>query len=288
MSTARPVARCISISFADSTGVAGIYGDLKTFSALDCYGTGVVTAIGSASARALDYHSLDTREVLSQLRSAIHYFGVDAVKVGYLANEETAAAITSEIVGLARDISVVIDPSLVDRDGRWKTERGTADILREQLFPHATVITPNIAEAQILTGETLETSTDVEDAGKHLLDLGPSAVLITGGHRNSAYSDDLLAWRKDDGSEIQLTWLRAARVGIDRIDGAGCTLTSGIAACLARNQPVPEATEEAKIYLTAALRAGSRWHTEQGSGPLHHFYAWWNQTGVDRATDSNL
>ena len=277
MSTARPVSRCISISFADSSGVAGIYGDLKTFSALDCYGTGVVTAVGSAGAAAVDRHSLDTGQVLSQLKSAIRYFGVDAVKVGHLGKEETAQAIAAEVVGLPQDIPVVIDPSLVDRDGRWKIERSTADILREQLLPRATVITPNMAEAQLLTGQAVDTSSDVEDAGKHLLDLGPSAVLITGGHRNGAYSDDLLTWRREDRSDVQVTWLRAARVGIDRIDGAGCTLTSGIAACLARKQLVPEATEEAKIYLTAALRAGSRWHTERGSGPLHHFYAWWNQ-----------
>ena len=277
MSTANPVPRCISISFADSTGVAGVYGDLKTFSALDSYGTAVITAIGIPGMSGIDRSRLETSIVVSQFQAAIRYFGATAVKTGYLGTAETAEAIAFEMAGLPAEVSVVVDPSLIDRHGNWVVERDTADVLREHLIRNATIITPNMAEAELLSGQKLETASDLEDAGKHLLELGPKAVLITGGHRNGAYSDDLLAWKKPDGSGTQVTWLRAARIAIDRIDGAGCTLTSGIAACLARELPLPEATEEAKVYLTAALRAGSRWQSQQGTGPLHHFYAWWNQ-----------
>lgn len=233
--------------------------------------------MGTTDASGFEQRQLEPGTVTSQFRRAIRYFGCTAVKIGYLGTPETAEAIAAELSELPEGTPIIVDPSLINRHGHWVAKRDTAKLLRDTLLPGATIITPNVAEAELLTGRTLETATDMEDAGKHVMELGANAALITGGHRNGAYSDDLLAWRKQDGTGIQVTWLRAARVGIDRIEGAGCTLTSGIAAGIARGQMLPEATESAKIYLTAALRAGSRWHNEQGSGPLHHFYAWWNQ-----------
>ncbi|MFW6368343.1 MAG: bifunctional hydroxymethylpyrimidine kinase/phosphomethylpyrimidine kinase [Spirochaetota bacterium] len=274
MSLKTPVSSCISVSSSDATGAVGIQADLKTFSALGCYGTGVITAVGS-TVHGNTPVILDTDSVIEQLRFAVEYNGVNAIKLGMLHTPHVVEALVEELEPLSKYAHIVADPSFIARGEQWLTERETAEHIRDDLLPLCTVATPNIAEAQWLLNTSLPDSEAIERAAKELLQLGPKAALIKGGHRHGAYSDDLLAIQYPE-TQRTVTWFRSARVSIDRGAGAGCTLSSGITAGIAAGKGIALATEEAKIYLTAALRAGSRWGNAGKNGPLHHFYAWWN------------
>lgn len=270
------VSTCISISSSDATGAAGIQADLKTFSALGCYGASVITAVGSA-VQGNRPVILDAHSVIEQLRFAVEYNGIDAIKLGMLHTPQIVETLAEELEPLSKYTHIVADPSFIGRGEQWLTERETAKHIRDDLLPLCTVATPNIAEAEWLLNASLPDSDAIEHAVKELLRLGPKAVLIKGGHRHGAYSDDLLAIAiQYPETHDAVTWFRSARVSIDRLTGAGCTLSSGITAGIAAGKGIVLATEEAKIYLTAALRAGSRWGNPGRSGPLHHFYAWWN------------
>lgn len=268
---------CISVSSSDASGAAGIQADLKTFSALGCYGASVVTGIGTPSREDSSdgLLTLDPDMVVQQFKFAIEFNGVHALKVGDLHTPEIVKELAREVEPLTPYASIVVDPSFISRDRRWTTGGSTAEHIRDYLLPFCTITTPNIAEAEWLLGKPLPDSNAIEQGARELLELGPKAVLIKGGQRHGAYSDDLLAIASN-GSPGSVTWFRSAKVSIDRATGSGCTLSSGIAAGLAAGKDIVLATEEAKIYLTAALRAGSRWNSAGGSGPLHHFYAWWN------------
>ncbi len=270
------VPRCVAIGPSSSSGCFGIQADLKTFSALGVYGAAVITGVGPAG-KPGQVQPLDSELVLSQLLSAIEYVGVaSAIKIGRLCSSETARLLAEEIEGQLSDIPLVLDPSLFCRSGTMIADEETTATVCERLLPMATVVTLNIAEAEHLVGRPLPDATSVENAGKELLEHGARSIVIEGGHRAGAFSDDVLVLPPADTAQPSTLWLRSARISIDRLEGIGCTLSSGIAAGISRGHHIDVATEEAKIYLTAALRAGSRWQSTDRTGPLHHFYAWWN------------
>ena len=260
--------RLLSIAGSDSGGGAGIQADLKTFSALGCFGMTAITALtaqNTTGVRAI--HAVPTDMLVQQIDAVVEDIGVDAVKIGMLHSGELVRAVADAITRhpLPR---VVFDPVMVATSGAVLIDGSAISVLVQQLFPLAQVITPNLDEAALLVGRALHTEADMESATTQLLGMGAQAVLLKGGHLSGEVVSDLLAFA--DGTR---SWMRAPRIHTPNTHGTGCTLSSAIAAHLARGQGLAQAVQSARDYVRGALQAGAPVRTGHGSGPLNHGYA---------------
>jgi hydroxymethylpyrimidine/phosphomethylpyrimidine kinase len=260
--------RLLSIAGSDSGGGAGIQADIKTFSALGCFGMTAITALtaqNTTGVRAI--HGVPPAMLVQQIDAVVEDIGVDAVKIGMLHSSEVVSAVAQAIRRhhLKR---VVFDPVMVATSGAVLIDDAAIKVLVEQLFPCADVITPNLDEAALLVGRPLHTEADMESAAAQLLSMGARAVLVKGGHLQGEVVADLLA--HEDGTR---TWMRDARIHTPNTHGTGCTLSSAIAAFLASGQVLPEAVQSARSYIRGALQAGAQVRTGSGSGPLNHGFA---------------
>ncbi len=272
MNGAKPTPRLLTIAGSDSGGGAGIQADLKTFSALGGYGMSVVCALTAQNTRGvLAIHDVPAAFVDRQLEAVLEDIGVDAVKLGMLQSPAVIDVVARRLRA-ARPRAVVLDPVMVAKSGHALLQDDAVEAVRTLLVPLATVVTPNLPEAAVLTRRTVRTRADMPAAGEALLAQGAQAVLIKGGHLEEASSDDFLCWR-DDGGATASRWFRQPRIETPNTHGTGCTLSSAIAAFLARGEPVETAVEAAKSYLTRALIEGAT--RRIGHGPVHHFAGWW-------------
>ncbi len=262
----------ISIAGFDPSGGAGVLADLKTFAAFGCYGTAAITSITSQNTVAVygAYHN--PADVLrAQIDPIISDFKIAAVKIGMLPNREIIDVVAETIERYALQ-NVVLDPVIMSTSGYQLID--DTKILIERIFPLADVITPNIPEAELLTGLKVEDADGMKRAARALHELcraqshgsHRNAVLVKGGHLPDAEAIDVL----DDGREFHV--FRAPRISTRNTHGTGCTLASAIAALLARGEGIPEAVPRAKRYLEAALRAAPE--LGHGAGPLDHFCKW--------------
>lgn len=264
-----PVA--LTIATSDPSGGAGIQADLKTFSALGAYGTAVLVALTAQNTHGVTgIQTTPTAFITEQLDTLFADVRIDAVKIGMLAN----AAIVDTVVDALerhRPPYVVLDPVMVATSGDRLLERDAVRTLRDRLLPLVDIVTPNLPEAADLLGvEPARTDQEAEDQARALRERGAKRVLLKGGHRTeSPESTDLFV----DGST--LVRLSAPRVETKNSHGTGCTLSSAIAALLARGSSWPDAVREAKAYVTASLRAADSLEIGTGNGPVHHFHAWW-------------
>jgi hydroxymethylpyrimidine/phosphomethylpyrimidine kinase len=263
----------LTIAGSDSGGGAGIQADLKTFSALSAYGASVITALTAQNTRAVSaIHDVPPEFVSAQMNAVFDDIDFAAVKIGMLSRPVIIDAVAD---GLRRHRprNVVLDPVMVAKSGDRLLRADAVSALRQRLLPLATVITPNLPEAAVLLDlEEAEDEAGMIDAAARLRALGPQAVLLKGGHlAKEAESVDVL----DDGAE-PLT-LAAPRITTANTHGTGCTLSSAIAALLARGLPLRDAVREAKAYVTAAIRAADRLKVGHGHGPVHHFHALWRE-----------
>jgi hydroxymethylpyrimidine/phosphomethylpyrimidine kinase len=261
-------ARVLSIAGSDSGGGAGIQADLKTFSALGCYGMTAITALTAQNTVGVaGIHAVPPAFLKAQLCAVLDDIGVDAVKIGMLHAPEIV-----EVVAWAIDHyrieHVVLDPVMVATSGDRLIEAPTVDVLRRELFPRASVITPNLDEAALLLGRPLRGEADLDQAAADLLAQGAQAVLLKGGHLPGDEVVDLLA----TSAQPRLR-LRSARIVSRNVHGTGCTLSSAIAAYLARGLALAQAVERARAYILQAIRAGAAVQTGQGHGPLCHGHA---------------
>ena len=261
-------ARVLSIAGSDSGGGAGIQADLKTFSALGCYGMTAITALTAQNTVGVaGIHAVPPAFLKAQLCAVLDDIGVDAVKIGMLHAPEIV-----EVVAWAIDHyrieHVVLDPVMVATSGDRLIEAPTVDVLRRELFPRASVITPNLDEAALLLGRPLRGEADLDQAAADLLAQGARAVLLKGGHLPGDEVVDLLATSAQPGLR-----LRSARIASRNVHGTGCTLSSAIAAYLARGLALAQAVERARAYTLQAIRAGAAVQTGQGHGPLCHGHA---------------
>lgn len=257
----------LSIAGSDPSGGAGIQADLKTFSALGCYGMAAMTAMTAQNTRGVqDVHDLPTRFVVQQVQSLIDDIRIDAVKVGMAGNPETIIAL-ADLLQKYHPPYLVIDPVMVAQSGDALISDEAIGKLRTHLVPLASVLTPNIPEAEILLGRTFEN--DMEDFAKRLLKLGPRAVLLKGGHLTGPTSKDVYADQK------QTRVFELPRVATRKNHGTGCTLSSALTCYLARGLPVEEAAEAAKRYVTGALQNADKIRVGNACGPVHHFFAVW-------------
>ncbi|MFZ6031197.1 MAG: bifunctional hydroxymethylpyrimidine kinase/phosphomethylpyrimidine kinase [Chloroflexota bacterium] len=263
--------RVLTIAGSDSGGGAGIQADLKTFSALGCYGMSVITALTAQNTLGVTaIHAAPVGFVIEQMDAVLGDIGVDAVKIGMLHSAEIIHAV-AERLRRYRISPIVVDPVMVSKSGdALLQEEGTA-ALKRQLLPLATVLTPNLPEASVLLGRAIQGTAACRQACVDLGRLGPKAVLLKGGHLSSPRSPDLLCTPE----EVDLLELDAKRIETPNTHGTGCTLSAAVAAFLARGYSIREAVKAAKEYITQALQAGADYTLGHGHGPVHHFFNWW-------------
>lgn len=259
----------LTIAGSDSGGGAGIQADLKTFSALGVYGTSVLTAITAQNTRGVTaIENLSPGIIRAQIDAVLSDIAVGAIKIGMVSTVETINTIAEALNRWQR--KVVLDPVMVATSGDSLLQSEAIEALRTQLLPLALVLTPNLPEAALLTGTDIaEDEQAMARQAELLLKFGPKAVLIKGGHGNSALSTDLLF----DGSSLQR--FDGPRLSTTHDHGTGCTLAAAIASGLAKGHDLPTSIGEAKDYLTAAMAAADTLKVGQGRGPVHHFHHWW-------------
>jgi len=257
--------RVLTIAGSDSGGGAGIQADLKTFAALGCYGMTAITALTAQNTQGVQaIHAVPPEFLRAQLASVLGDIGVDAVKIGMLHTPEVVRTVAWAIerYGLQR---VVLDPVMVATSGDRLIEEATVQVLREELFPRAALITPNLDEAALLLGRPLRQVEDLEAAADELLAQGAQAVLLKGGHLPGEAVTDVLAERGQPHVH-----LRSKRIASHNVHGTGCTLSSAIAVGLAQGLDLSAAVAQARAYILKAIAAGASVHTGQGHGPLNH------------------
>lgn len=260
--------RVLSIAGSDSGGGAGIQADLKTFSALGCYGMTAITALTAQNTQGVRaIHGVPPDMLRQQIDAVVEDIGLHAVKIGMLHAPEIVHTV-AEAIDRHALVNVVLDPVMVATSGAVLIENPAIAALVRELFPRADLVTPNLDEAALLVGRPLNDERDMEAAAHELLAMGARAVLLKGGHLRGEVVSDLLL--TPGGA---LTWMRAPRIHSANTHGTGCTLSSAIAAHLALGASLPEAVQAARAFVRAALEAGAKVRTGAGSGPLNHGHA---------------
>ncbi|MBB3914456.1 bifunctional hydroxymethylpyrimidine kinase/phosphomethylpyrimidine kinase [Rhizobium fabae] len=260
----------LSIAGSDPSGGAGIQADLKAFSARGVYGMAVVTALTAQNTQGVSgVHLVPPQFVADQINAVFADVRVDAVKIGMIANAGIAEAVAAALAG-HRDIPIVIDPVMIAKGGAALLAPEAVDVLTRRLLPLATLLTPNLPEAAALLHQPVAANrAEMAAQAEQLRALGPAAVLVKGGHLESDESPDVLATA--DG----LHWFEARRVPTKNTHGTGCTLSSALAAELAKGASAREAVAIAKEYLAGAVAAAGSLSVGSGHGPVQHFHALW-------------
>ncbi|CCD96560.1 bifunctional: hydroxy-methylpyrimidine kinase (HMP kinase); hydroxy-phosphomethylpyrimidine kinase (HMP-P kinase) [Bradyrhizobium sp. ORS 375] len=257
----------LTIAGSDSSGGAGIQADLKTFAALSVYGASVLTALTAQNTRGVTgVHLVPPDFVTAQIDAVFDDLAVGAVKIGMVAQASIADAIAASLARW-RPAHIVLDPVMVATSGARLLPEDAIEALRSRLVPQASLITPNLPEAAALLGEPVAgTDADIEAQGRRLLALGCPAVLIKGGHGQGAESTDYLI---TSGACLALP---APRVATKNTHGTGCSLSSAVAAGLAKGESLETAVRNAKAFISGAIAAADRFTVGHGHGPVHHLY----------------
>jgi len=258
-----PIPRALSIAGSDSGGGAGIQADLKTFSALGVFGMTAVTAVTAQNtAQVTAIAEIAPDVVAAQIDAVVSDIGVDAAKTGMLSSVPIIDAVVAAIVRNRID-PLVVDPVMISKAGVPLLRQDAIETLRRDLLPLARVVTPNLHEAAALTGRTIRTVAEMEDAARAIAAMGPRAVVVKGGHLEGAPLDVLY-----DGGTI--TWLHAPRVWTANTHGTGCVFSAAITAYLARGSEVPDAVRAAKVFITKAIEAALPLGRGHGpANPMH-------------------
>lgn len=264
-------ARVLSIAGSDSGGGAGIQADLKTCAALGCYGMTAITAITVQNTLGVTgIHGIPLDTVRGQIDAVVQDIGVDAVKIGMLATPDVVSVV-ADAIRRHRIRNVVLDPVMVATSGDRLIVPETAQALVNELFPLATVITPNLDEAALLLGRSIDGIGALDAAVADLLSMGAPAVLLKGGHLSGDLVMDVLGRQGQQAGDYLR--LQSQRIITHNGHGTGCTLSSAIASFLAQGLALEAAVTEARRYILGAIEAGAEVYTGQGHGPLNHGYA---------------
>ncbi|MCG8552713.1 MAG: bifunctional hydroxymethylpyrimidine kinase/phosphomethylpyrimidine kinase [Desulfobacterales bacterium] len=265
--------RALTIAGSDSGGGAGVQADLKTFSALGVFGMSAITALTAQNTHSVTgIFPVPPAFIGEQIDAVMSDIGANAVKIGMLHSPEVIEVVAEKLKQWQCP-NVVLDPVMVSKSGDHLLQNDAVDALTRLLLPLATVITPNLPEASVLLGKPIDTQDQMEDAAAGLAQLGAANVLVKGGHLASGPGIDLLY----ETASGQTTRYTADRVDTPNSHGTGCTLSSAIAAGLARGLNLKEAVAKAKTYITDALKAGADIKTGSGHGPVHHFHRLWEK-----------
>ncbi len=258
------IPRALTIAGSDSGGGAGIEADLKTFTALRVYGMAAVTSVTAQNTCAVTgVHDLPAPFVAEQIDAVAQDIGIDAAKTGMLSNTQIIKAVAKSISrnGIT---SLVVDPVMIAKSGDALLQESARDAMKHCILPLARIVTPNVPEAEVLTGESITNVDDMKRAAEKIHALGPKFVLMKGGHLDTDDAVDYLF----DGTEF--LEFRAPRIDTPNTHGTGCTFSAAITAFLALGLDPPEATRHAKHYLTTAIQQS--FPLGHGHGPLNHFW----------------
>ena len=260
-----PVA--LTIAGSDSSGGAGIQADLKTFAAFGVYGASAITALTAQNTRGVSHvHAVPPAFVTAQIDAVFGDLDVAAVKIGMLVDRNIIESVASDLKRWKPN-HVVLDPVMVATSGDRLLSADAVDVLRARLIPMASLLTPNLPEAAALLGEAIASDEAViARQGKALLAMGARAVLIKGGHGQGSESIDTLFAGGD------VLPLPAPRIATSNTHGTGCSLSSAIAAGLAKGETLATAVRNAKTWITGAIAAADRLGIGHGHGPIHHFH----------------
>jgi hydroxymethylpyrimidine/phosphomethylpyrimidine kinase len=262
------VATALTIAGSDSGGGAGIQADLKTFSALGVYGTSVITAVTAQNTCAVtDVHPVPNATVAAQIAAVLGDIRVDAIKIGMLGDAALIETVAQALEGYQGP--VVLDPVMVAKSGARLLPDAARAALIAHLLPRADLLTPNLPEAAALLGcVEAENDAEMQDQGARLRMMGAKAVLMKGGHGQGEICTD---WLISD----KVMRLDASRIATRNTHGTGCTLSSAIAAGLAKGLTLAQAVEAAHGWLHRAMLAADALEIGQGHGPVHHFHEVW-------------
>jgi hydroxymethylpyrimidine/phosphomethylpyrimidine kinase len=269
--TLKQYRKVLTIAGSDSGGGAGIQADLKTFSAIGCYGMSVITALTAQNTRGVSgIHAVPPVFAVEQIDAVLSDIGADAVKIGMLYSAELIEAVAAALKE-HRAPQIVLDPVMVAQSGDKLLQDDAVEAIKTYLMPLAMVVTPNLPEAAAFSGMEIQNVKDVENAATALAEHGSNSILIKGGHGDDNQSVDLLYLAGED----RLVWLTAERIQTRNNHGTGCTLSSAIAAYLALGHNIERAAQKAKTFMNRAIAAGSAYKIGHGHGPVHHFFKWW-------------
>lgn len=256
----------LTIAGSDSGGGAGIQADIKTFSALGIYGTSVITAVTAQNTLGVTAVQDITPDIVQkQLDAVLSDIGADAIKIGMVSNSACIYVI-ADALKWYKCSNIVVDPVLLSTTGFSLIKDGALAVLLEKLVPLASVLTPNLPEAEKMTGMSINSIDEMKRASEKLFKMGARAVLVKGGHLEGPATDIYY-----DGGGYLL--LEAERIDTTNTHGTGCTLSSAVAAYLAKGLDSADAVRRAKEYVTMALKYAYK--VGHGNGPTHHFYAIW-------------
>ncbi len=256
--------KVLTVAGSDSGGGAGIQADLKTFAAFGVYGTSALTAVTAQNTRGVFAVAEVPEEVIAlQIDVVLEDIGADAVKSGMLSSASIVETVADRLEAWGVD-HFVVDPVMVAKGGHPLLHESAVAALKERLLPLASVVTPNIPEAEILSGMSIDSDEAAREAARAIATLGPRFVIVKGGHRTGDATDLVF-----DGSEF--TELTAERIDTPNTHGTGCSYSAAIAALLARGLPPIEAIANAKGWLTEAIRAS--YAIGGGHSPVNHFHA---------------
>ncbi|MBV5279464.1 MAG: bifunctional hydroxymethylpyrimidine kinase/phosphomethylpyrimidine kinase [Campylobacteraceae bacterium] len=262
---------CLTIAGSDSCGGAGIQADLKAFSAHGTYGMSVITAVTAQNTKGVfDVQDINPSVIAHQIEAIFDDIEVHAVKIGMVSRPETIEIIASTLKKYSLP-PLVIDPVMISKSGYDLLQPEAKKALIEILLPMATLITPNLPEAEVILGYAITTIEDMKKAARDLHKLGCKYVLVKGGHLVDDATDVLY-----DGAEFYL--YESERFETINTHGTGCTISSAIAANLAKGLHVKDAVKEAKVYISNAIKHG--FSIGHGVGPVHHFYELYKKAGV--------
>ncbi len=262
----------LTIAGSDSCGGAGIQADIKAMSALGVYAMSVITAVTAQNTMGVfGVEEISPEMVGAQIDAVFEDIRVDAVKIGMVSAMPTIGIIADKLQEYQYK-NIVLDPVMISKSGCALLKPESMDALKARLIPLAALITPNIPEAEALTGMKITSLEQMKEASEKLLDLGPGAVLVKGGHY-SGDSHDVL----NNGGTISV--LTAKRIPTKNTHGTGCTLSSAIAARLALGDDVGQAVAMAKKYITGAIEHS--FSPGKGVGPVNHFYKLYKQLEVE-------
>lgn len=268
--------KVLIIAGSDSGAGAGIQADLKTVSSLGCYGTTAITALTAQNTVGVKAISaIPASFVKKQLCAILDDIGTDSIKIGMLHQKSVIKIVgqTLRDYALNHKNNIVLDPVMISTSGHALLKDSCIHAIIKELFPLATLITPNLQESCFLLQQKIKTKQDYIIAAKKLHQLGALNVLIKGGDDNHNQKEalDLLYL----GEEDQLIWFKSPKIKTVNTHGTGCTLSSAIASYLALGHSLKESVQLSKKYITEVIYAGKNYHLGQGHGPVHHFYSFW-------------
>jgi hydroxymethylpyrimidine/phosphomethylpyrimidine kinase len=262
--------KCLSIAGFDGSGGAGIQADLKTFSALGCYGMTVLTALPVQNTCGVrNCYDIPLSAIEEQLEAIFEDIIPDSIKIGMLFSSPIVELVTNFLTKNVINIPIILDPVMVAKSGNYLLLPDAIETIKTKLIPISAIITPNIPEAEALLNIAITNYSDMENAAIKLLELGCAAVLVKGGHIEGSLSLDILVSAKET------KWYESTRIKTKNTHGTGCTLSAAITACLAQGFNLEDSVYKAKYYLTKALEAGASENIGHGFGPVHHFYHLW-------------